>query len=218
MLRKAPPLPFLPESVHGKEVLVFALCYAGDMDQGRIAVKPLEALGEPIANVVGPHPYTGWQAAFDPLLTPGARNYWKSHDFTQLSDGAIDTIVKYAGQLPSPHSEIFVGHIGGATKRVPDAATAYAHRDAEFVMNVHTRWEDAAQDKACIAWAREFFAASAPFASGGVYVNFLTDDEAERVQAAYGGNYARLGRLKAQYDPDNLFTVNQNIRPAMAAE
>jgi FAD/FMN-containing dehydrogenase len=214
VLRKAPPLPFLPDSVHGKEVLVFALCYADDMEKGQHAVKPLESLGQPIANVVGPHPYTGWQAAFDPLLTPGARNYWKSHDFTALSDDAIDCVVKYAGQLPTPQSEIFIGHIGGATKRVPDAATAYAHRDAEFVMNVHTRWEDPEQDRACIAWAREFFAASTPFASGGVYVNFLTDDEGGRIQAAYGQNYARLSRLKAQYDPDNQFSVNQNIRPA----
>lgn len=218
VLRKAPPLPFLPESVHGKEVLVFALCYTDDMAQGREAVKPIEALGEPIANVVGPHPFAAWQAAFDPLLTPGARNYWKSHDFSQLSDGAIDTIVQYAGRLPSAESEIFVGQIGGAMKRVPESATAYAHRDAEFVMNVHTRWQDAEQDQACVAWAREFFAASAPFATGGVYVNFLTDDEAGRIQTAYGGNYARLSRLKTQYDPDNLFSVNQNIRPVAAAE
>ena len=213
VLRKAPPLPFLPEPVHGKEVVVFAMCYAGDLEQGRQAIKPIEGLGEPIANVVGPHPYAGWQAAFDPLLAPGARNYWKSHDFTVLSDDAIGRVVEYAGRLPSAHSEIFIGHIGGATRRVPDTATAYAHRDTEFVMNVHTRWEDAEQDRTCIAWAREFFVASAPFASGGAYMNFLTDDEAARIEAAYGENYARLTQLKARYDPGNLFSVNQNIRP-----
>ena len=214
VLRKAPPLPFLPESVHGKEVLVFALCYAGDMEAGKRAVAPIEALGKPIANVVGPHPFAGWQAAFDGLLTPGARNYWKSHDFTALGDGAIDKVVDYAGRLPSPHSEIFIAHLGGATSRIPADATAYAHRDAEFVMNVHTRWESPAEDAGCIAWARYFFAATAPFATGGVYVNFLGEDEAGRIQAAYGGNYARLARLKARFDPENLFSANQNIRPA----
>ena len=214
VLRKAPPLPFLPESVHGKEVLVFALCYAGDMEAGKRAVAPIAALGEPIANVVGPHPFAGWQAAFDGLLTPGARNYWKSHDFTALGDGAIDKVVDYAGRLPSPHSEIFIAHLGGATSRIPADATAYAHRDAEFVMNVHTRWESPAEDAGCIAWARYFFAATAPFATGGVYVNFLGEDEAGRIQAAYGGNYARLAKLKARFDPDNLFSANQNIRPA----
>ncbi|WP_372624409.1 FAD-binding oxidoreductase [Falsiroseomonas sp.] len=214
VVRKAPPLPFLPESVHGKEVLVFALCYAGDMEEGRRAVAPIEALGEPIANVVGPHPYAGWQTAFDALLAPGARNYWKSHDFAALGDGVIDTVMDFAARLPSAETEIVLAHLGGATRRVADDATAYAHRDAEFVMNLHTRWHDAADDAACIGWARGLFAAAAPFATGGVYVNFLTEDEAERVQAAYGGNYARLARLKARYDPENLFRANQNIRPA----
>ena len=214
VLCKAPPLPFLPASVHGTDILVFALCHVGDLDAGRQAVAPLRALGTPIADLVGPQPFVGFQAAFDPLLAPGARNYWKSHDFAALSDGAIDTILAHAGRLPSPQSEIFIAHLGGATRRVPIDATAYARRDTEFVMNLHTRWDDPAQDRDCIAWAREFFAATAPFATGGAYVNFLTQDEAERVEAAYGSNHARLARLKARYDPDNLFRLNQNILPA----
>ena len=104
VLRKAPPLPFLPEEWHGKEVMVLALCYAGDMAAGEKAVAPLRALGEPIADVVSPHPFVGWQAAFDPLLTPGARNYWKSHDFAHISDAAVEAIVEYAGKLPTPAS------------------------------------------------------------------------------------------------------------------
>lgn len=214
VLRKAPPLPFLPPAVHGTDILVFAVCHAGDLDRGRQAIAPLEAIGQPIANVVGPTPYTAFQAAFDPLLTPGARNYWKSHDFAELSDGAIDTIVDHAGRLPTPQSEIFIGHLGGAANRVPADATAYSRRDAEFVMNVHTRWEDSAQDTRCMEWTRAFFAATAPFATGGVYVNFLGHDDLGRVEAAYGGNYGRLARLKTRYDPGNLFSVNQNIRPA----
>ena len=215
VMRKAPPLPFLPPEVHGKEILAFAVCYSGDMEKGRKAVAPLQALGKPIADVVGPSPFAGWQTAFDPLLTPGSRNYWKSHDFTKLSDGAIQLLVDYAGRLPSPECEIFIGHLGGATNRVPVEATAYPHRNVEFVMNVHTRWGDPAQDKTCIAWARELFDKMAPHATGGVYVNFMPEDETQRIKAgAYGPNYARLAKLKAKYDPGNLFRQNQNITPA----
>jgi hypothetical protein len=215
VLRKAPPLPFLPAEVHGKEVLVFAVCAVGDMRKAEQAVAPLRALGQPIADVVGPHPFAGWQAAFDPLLTPGARNYWKSHDFKTIDDGFIQVLIDAVGRLPTPECEIFVGHLGGAINRIPVDATAYPHRDVEFVMNLHTRWRDPAQDQACIAWTRQVFDAAAPFATGGVYVNFMPADEAQRVQkGAYGANYPRLAQLKAKYDPTNLFRMNQNIKPA----
>jgi FAD/FMN-containing dehydrogenase len=214
VMRKAPPLPFLPTEWHGKEVLVFAVCYSGDMKAGEKAVQPLRALGKPIADVVSPHPFTGWQAAFDPLLTPGARNYWKSHDFTDLSDAAIGVVLDAVSNLPTPECEVFLAHIGGAMARVPADATPFPNRDAHFIMNVHTRWRDKAQDQACVAWARRLFEATAPFASGSVYVNFMPDDEGDRVQKAYGPNYRRLGQIKRRYDPDNLFRMNQNIRPA----
>ena len=162
---------------------------------------------------MGAVPYAGWQQAFDPLLTPGARNYWKSHNLKSLADEAIDAIFKYAGKLPSPQCEIFVAHIAGAANRVAPDAMAYGHRDANFVMNVHGRWDDAADDKAGIGWAREFFDASAQYASGGAYINFMTADETDRVQAAFGANYARLAKIKKQYDPDNVFHLNQNIKP-----
>jgi FAD/FMN-containing dehydrogenase len=162
---------------------------------------------------VGPQPFASFQQAFDPLLTPGARNYWKSHNFAEMSDDAIDTILKYAARLPSAQSEIFVAQMGGATSRVPADATAYPHREAQFVMNVHTRWEKPEDDASSVAWAREFFEATAPFATGGVYVNFVSEDEG-RVQAAYGANFERLAVLKKKYDPDNVFRVNQNVAPA----
>jgi FAD/FMN-containing dehydrogenase len=213
--RKAPPLPFLPEEWHGKQVLVLAMMYTGDMAAGEKVFADLRAFGKPIADVVGPHPFTGWQGAFDPLLTPGARNYWKSHNFAAMTDEALETILDYAGKLPSAASEIFVAHLGGAINRVAADATAYPHRDAEFVMNVHTRWEDAKDDEACVAWARKFFDATARFSTGGVYVNFVSEGE-ERVEAAYGSNFERLAKLKKRYDPDNVFRVNQNVAPAKA--
>ena len=116
-------------------------------------------------------------------------------------------------ELPSPHCEIFFGLIGGATTRVPRDAMAYSHRDAIYVCNVHGRWDAAADDERCIAWARGFFLDAAPHATGGVYVNFLTDDEPERIAAAYGPGYERLVAAKTRYDPGNLFRMNQNVRP-----
>ena len=212
--RKAPPLPFLPADVHGKEIVALAICYAGDPAEGEKLIEPLRGFGTAHGEHVGVQPYTAWQQAFDPLLTPGARNYWKSHNFAKLSDGALDSIIEYAGKLPSPHCEIFIGTIGGATGRVKPDAMAYAHRDTNYVMNVHGRWETAAEDERCIAWAREFFNASAPYATGSVYVNFMTEEEgAERITSAYGPNYERLARLKTKYDPNNLFHMNQNIKP-----
>jgi FAD/FMN-containing dehydrogenase len=214
VLRHAPPLPFLPASVHGKEIVALALIYTGDPKQGEPLIEPLRKFGTPVGEHVGAQPYVAWQQAFDPLLTPGARNYWKSHNLATLKDGLIDTVISYTLKLPSPQTEIFLGAIGGATTRPAPDAMAYAHRDAKFVMNVHGRWEDPADDKRVIAWARDFFNASAPFASGGVYVNFLTADEGDRVRSAYGPNYDRLAQVKRKYDPNNLFRVNQNIVPA----
>jgi len=124
-------------------------------------------------------------------------------------------MLDFVGRLPSPECEVFIGNLGGAVSRVPAQATAYPHRDVQFVMNVHTRWSAAANDKECIAWARQLFDATTPHATGGVYVNFMPEDEPQRVSpGAYGPNYPRLSKLKAKYDPDNLFRMNQNILPA----
>ena len=214
VLRKAPPLPFLPPEWHGKEILALAMCYAGSVAEGEKVAQPLRKFGHPIADVVAPNPFAGWQTVLDPLLTPGMRNYWKSHDFLELGDGLIDVLISHARSIPDPQTEIAFAQLGGAVSRVPANATAYTHRDAQFVLNVHGRWADAAKDKACIAWARQLFDAAAPFATGGAYVNFLTQEEQERVRAVYGSNYPRLVALKKQYDPDNTFRMNHNIGPA----
>jgi FAD/FMN-containing dehydrogenase len=119
--------------------------------------------------------------------------------------------------LPSPQCEIFIGNLGGAINRVPAEATAYPHRNVNFVVNVHTRWSRPSEDTACVGWTRALYEATAPFATGGVYVNFMPEDEAQRVRAgAYGTNYDRLARVKAKYDPKNLFRMNQNVAPAPA--
>ena len=213
VVRKAPPLPFLAPEWHGKEILALAVCYSGPIAEGEKIAAPLRKFGKPVADVIAPNPFTAWQAILDPLLTPGLRNYWKSHYFKEVSDGLIDVLIEYAGKIPDPNTEIAFAQLGGAISRVPADATAYAARDAQFTINVHGRWQDAAKDAECIGWARDLFRAAAPFASSGAYVNFLTQEEGDRVSAAYGRNYDRLVKLKNTYDPRNLFRLNQNIRP-----
>jgi FAD/FMN-containing dehydrogenase len=214
VLRLAPPLPFLPPEVHGKPVIVFAMCYNGPVENGPSAVESVRAFGTPLGEHLGPMPYVAWQQAFDPLLTPGARNYWKSHNLGEIQDGLIDALLGAIDNLPSPQCEIFFGQIGAQTQRVPVEATAYSSRDTLYAMNVHGRWDDASDDERCIAWARAFFDAAAPFALGSVYVNFMTQEEGGRVAEAYGTNYERLVTVKNRYDPRNLFRCNQNIRPS----
>jgi FAD/FMN-containing dehydrogenase len=214
VLRQAPPLPFLPEAVHGKDVVVLAVFFDGDPVQGMSVIEPLRSLGQPCGEHIGPMPFKAWQKAFDPLLTPGARNYWKSHNFAELSDGAIATAIEFADKLPSPQCETFIALLGGQSSRVTPDAMAYSARDTRFVMNMHARWESDQEDQSCIAWAREFFAKVEPFATGSVYVNFMTEEEVERIPSAYGVNQNRLEKIKKKYDPDNFFRVNQNIKPS----
>lgn len=214
VLRQAPPLPFLSEEVHGKDILVLAMCYTGTEKEGQRLIEPLRGFGKMHGEHVGMMPFAAWQTAFDPLLTPGARNYWKSHNFSELSDGIIEVATGFARKVPSPQCEIFVGQLGGAVRQVSADATAYGIRDAEFVMNVHTRWEKPKEDDTCIAWAREFFDAATPHATGGVYLNFMPEDEGNRVEAAFGSNYKRALELKRKYDPTNIFRLNQNIDPS----
>ncbi|EKV29489.1 putative oxidoreductase [Caenispirillum salinarum AK4] len=213
VLRKAPPLPFLPEEVHGTDVLILVVCHVGPLEDADAALAPVLALPGAIGTAVGPQSFADWQMAFDASAGPGARNYWKTHDFLTLPDAAMEAVFNYADRLPTGECEVFFGHVGGASSRVPVEATAFPQRRPHYVMNVHARWQDRADDARCIAWARGLFNATAPFAAGTAYVNFMPEDEGGRTDSAYGANMERLARIKAEVDPGNLFRVNQNIRP-----
>ena len=214
VMRQAPPLPFLPPAVHGKPVVALIVVFTGPVQHADRALAPLRGIGTPHGEHVGPTLYAGFQTTFDPLLAPGARNYWKSHNFSTLHDEVIDTLVDHLQELPGPMCEIFLGQLGGAVGRKSDSATAFAGRETAFVMNVHARWAAPDEDEACIAWARRVFNGTARYAGTGAYVNFMTAEEQERVRAAYGSNYDRLAGIKARYDPSNFFRGNQNIAPA----
>lgn len=213
VLRQAPPLPFLPPETHGTDIVALALFSPQAPDAVQPLLERVRGFGQVLGEHVGPMPYEAWQKIFDPLLAPGARNYWKSHNFAHLSDDAIDVVLHYAGNVPTPHCEIFLALIGGKANTRPPDATAYPHRNVQFAMNVHGRWTDPGDDAGVVGWTREFFAAAAPHAAGSVYINFLTQDEGARIHEAYGPNYARLVEIKQRYDPDNLFRFNHNIRP-----
>jgi FAD/FMN-containing dehydrogenase len=213
VLRKAPPLPFLPEEVHGKEVVVAAIFIESDFKQGEELIEKLRSFGDPVGEHIGKQPYINWQQAFDPLLTPGLRNYWKTHNFTELSDQTLDIAIEYTGKLPSPHCEIFIACLEGKPNQVSMDAMAYPNRDLKFILNVHGRWENEEQDKEVISWAKDLFNDTSKYAAGGAYVNFMTGDEKDRIAKAYGSNYKRLLQLKKKYDPENFLHYNQNIRP-----
>ncbi|MFP9061768.1 FAD-binding oxidoreductase [Natrialbaceae archaeon A-chndr2] len=209
----APPFPFIPEEYHGSTILAVVPVYTDNVDEGMALVKPLREFGEPVADNVAPRPYAAWQQYFDPANTSGARNYWKSLNFDHFSDDVIDTFLEYGRNLPTADSKIGVAHLGGAASRVPGDSTAYPHRDAEFVVNITPRWTEPARDDQCIGWAREAHTALTEHSTAGTYVNFITEETGEE-QFAYRENYDRLVELKNEYDPTNLFSLNQNVKPS----
>lgn len=212
--RQAPPAPFLPTEAHGAHMLMLATCHCGDPEEGGKLLASLRQLGEPVADVVQPRPYTQWQAMLDASWGPGLQNYWKAEYLAPLSDTAIDTLVGYAENITSPLSDIKLGFWGGAIARVAEDDTAFGHRGAHCIMNVNTRWANGSGSQRHIEWTRELWSAMQPFSSGGVYVNFLGEEGHERVRSAYGeAKYDRLVAVKRKYDPTNFFRVNQNISP-----
>ena len=213
-LLTAPPLPFLPEAVHGTKVLFIVPFYLGDTKDGEELLRPLRRYGNPIADAVAETPYVTTQRILDDLYASGSRNYWKSHNFTGLSDEAIDTLVEYAGKLPIPQSDILIFHLGGAINHVPPDGTAYPHRDLLYVVAPGGRWDDPAQDDAPVTWVRECYEALTVHATGQSYVNFISESTG-REKEAFGTNYDRLVDVKNKYDPTNLFRLNQNITPTV---
>ena len=208
-----PPLPFLPEEVHGKPVVMVGACYAGSPDEGAEVVRPLKQFGRPIVDLLEPKPYTALQSMFDPLVPHGWHRYWKSVELPPLTDDAIDTLVEHASALTSPKSYCIVFQLGGALARVGEDETAFSQRDAAHNVNINAVWTEEDPDaERHIAWARDFFDAMQPHARDRVYVNFLGDEGPDRVRQAYGAEkYDRLVELKRNYDPTNFFRLNQNI-------
>jgi FAD/FMN-containing dehydrogenase len=209
----APPLPFIPENRHGDVFLAFIACWAGPVEEAERVLKPLRDAAPVVAEHLGSMPYPALNSAFDALYPMGLQHYWKANFVTELTDDAINAHLEHGPKVPVVNSTVHIYPINGACHRVAPDATAFAYRDATFATVIAGMWPDAADNEANIKWVRDYYDATAPLSEEGGYVNFMAADDQDRIKANYKGNYERLVEVKRKYDPDNVFHLNQNIRP-----
>ena len=198
----------------GAKLAVLVPCHCGPLGEGEAAMRPIKQFGSPVMDTTGAMPYCELNAMLDAAYPKGALNYWKSSFLAQLSDEAIDRMIGCFAECPTPMGQVLIEHFHGAATRVGVGDTAFPHRAEGYNLVLLSEWMDPTTTARCIAWARDTYAAMGPFVGSGRYVNYLGDDEgANSVAAAYGRNYRRLRELKARYDPENFFHMNQNIAP-----
>ena len=200
-----PPLPELPEELHGASVVFVAGVYAGPPEDAAPVLAPLHQLGTPLADLSGTAPYVEAQSALDDFFPAGGRYFWKSHFLDELSDEAIATILARDAARPTPQSALYIRTLGGAVARVGTDETAFAHRSAGFNLSVDAIWSEPALDEAAIAWARSSWDALRPHATGGIYLNFAGLVEDGVYEAALGTHAERVETIRRTYDPDGLF-------------
>ena len=214
VLRKAPALPFVPTELHGELVVAVVCCHVGDVEEAEAAVRPLRQFGSPVIDACVPKPFLAHQAMFDPSYPHDWWYYMRSCDVAELTDDVIDIAVDHSFRIRSPRTAFPIWQMGGAVTRVPEADTAFTGRHGGHTFNITGMTESAEGFEEEREWVRAFWSALEPHHTG-VYVNFLMDEGEERVRQAYGPDkYDRLRALKRQWDPDNIFRLNQNIPPA----
>jgi hypothetical protein len=213
MHRKAPPLDFVPQELHGKLIVGVVSCYAGPIEEGERVLKPLREFGSPVLDLCQPKPYLEHQSMLDPAFPHGRWYYMRACDVAELTDEVIDITVDHAMRIRSPLTTFPIWQMGGAVGRVPDDATAFTSRGAGHTFNLTSMTEGPEGFEEERQWTRDFWSALEPHQMG-VYVNFLMEEGEDRVREAYGAaTYDRLKALKQKYDPENLFRLNQNVRP-----
>jgi FAD/FMN-containing dehydrogenase len=206
---------FMLTAPDGNLVIAIVLCYNGDIETGEKVVQPIREFGPPLADLIGPMPYTAVNSMLDASFAPGNHYYWKAHFLKELNDECIDIMADHFATVASPLTAVGVELIGGAVARVSKDATAFSHRDGAYDFLILSSWTDPGESDQHIRWTRELLQKIQPFSTGGVYVNVMTDDEeVDRIQSAYGSGYQRLVSLKNKYDPTNFFRLNQNIPPS----
>ncbi len=207
-----------PPEIHDTPFVVVGGVYAGDADDGLAVMQPLRELGTPLADISGPLPFTAVQSAFDPFFVRGTlRSYWKSTFVQDLTDDVLDLVVRRAQDRPSPRVFVITFLMGGAINRLGPEETAYSERSANWMVSIDGNWKDRAEDERVIGWVRDAWSDVHRLGTGTTYLNFTgLDDEATStgVESAFGRNLRRLAEVKARYDPDNLFRLNNNIAPA----
>lgn len=212
-LHQAAPAPWVPAELHFQPAVALMVCYTGSLETAEQAVRPFRELGGAVLDLMGPVPYPNLQALFDDLFTTGRQHYWRSDVIHRLPDPALQIHIRWAPTVPDPWSGIHIYPLNGAIQDAASDATAFPFRDALATHNVLAVNPDPEVMTDRIAWARGYYEELRPYADTGGYVNFMTDEGDERIRAAYRGNFDRLAGIKTQYDPDNVFRINQNIRP-----
>ena len=210
--------PHLPEGVQGRNVVITAGLYAGSPEEGEKVLEPLRHFGRPLGEITGHLPYRMMQTAFDPFFpkTGEVISYWKSLYLRELTNEAIDIIADHGLNRSSPLSLINIPHLGGAVRRVRPEETAFATRDAAFMVSYDGNWRSLSDNGRHTAWVRDAWSRLYPSSTGAVYLNFMGQEEQDAdalVRSAFGPNYDRLVQVKTKYDPTNLFRLNQNIKP-----
>ena len=209
-----PPVPVFPEELHGRKVAAIVWCYTGDADSAQAAMAPMLDAAEPLMHGAGPIPFQVLQGFFDPLYPKGLQGYWRADFLRDLSDEAIAAHHEHAERMTPGASTMHLYPIDGAVHDVAAGDTAFAYRDVMFAEVIYGVDPDPARAEDVRRWTVDYFDATHDFSAGGAYVNFMMDEGQDRVKATYGSNYDRLAQIKAKYDPDNTFRINQNIHPA----
>ncbi|MDH3207970.1 MAG: FAD-binding oxidoreductase [Gemmatimonadota bacterium] len=213
-MRPAPPAPWLPKDMHGKPIVAILACHSGKPEEGERAVAAIKAFGSPIGDVLVRRPYAQLQSLLDATQPKGRRYYWKSEYLARIEPALCERFMARAAKIRSPHSAMILFQIDGALNRLEDEHSPVGNRDARYVLNIGGAWEQATDDAANLAWAREAWNDLKAFSTGGTYINFLTQDEGpDRIAAALGKGLQRLGEVKARWDPENVFRTNRNITP-----
>ena len=210
----APPLPFVPEERVGEPFVLLVSCFNGSDADAEALLGELRSVGKPVAEHVGRMPYPALNSAFDGLLPAGLQHYWKAAFLPELTDGVIAAHIEHGPKVPAVESTMHLYPIDGAVHDVAAEATAFAYRDANFAPVIAGMWPDPKDNEANIAWVRDYHEALDPHTSEGGYINFMAGDDQDRIRANYGVNYDRLASIKKDYDPGNLFRINQNIVPS----
>jgi hypothetical protein len=213
-----PPAPPFPEHLWGRKACGIVWCHTGSHDRADEVLEPVKAFGSPLLVGIQPMPFSALQSAFDGLYPAGLQWYWRADFFAEITDAAIDVHIKYGAQLPTGQSTMHMYPIDGATSRVPAGATAFAYRDGGWAGIIVGVDPDPANAGLISEWTRAYWQELHPASAGGGYVNFLMDEGQDRIKASYRDNYDQLAHVKAWYDPDNTFHVNQNIQPAAGSQ
>jgi FAD/FMN-containing dehydrogenase len=214
VMRVAPPAPWIQKEWHGKPIIALFVCHTGRIEEAERLLAPVKAFGKPVGDIIQRRTYISQQCLLDAANPNGRRYYWKSEYLPGIGPDIFNSVMQHAKEIPSPHAAVILFPLGGAIGQHANNHSAVGNRNADFVLNIAGAWDKPEDDAANMEWARATWRDMKKYSTGGTYINFLTEEETgDRIQAAYGANFDRLARVKAAWDPNNMFRANKNILP-----